>query len=156
MQNKKYYALTINNSDLVKSFKTIDLVYEFIKDFCDVNVIAVERNELNFNIHYHLLVSNLKSDKNVLFNSGYIWYKELETDLEITKYYHYILKDGRYKIYNFLPKELNITTNETWYEKALRLCNQYNSLAELFNDNPDMIKKITQVSKLFYFINNKI
>lgn len=154
MKNKKFYALTINNSELVESLKSIELVYNFIKDYCEVNIIAVERNELNFNTHYHLLVSDLRVDDNILFNSGYIWHKELVSDFDIIKYYHYILKDGRYKTYNLLPKTLNIETNESWYNKALRLCYEYNSLAKLFNDNPDMIKKISQVSKLFDLINN--
>lgn len=150
----KYYAITINNNNLTSEFKSIQKVYQYFSllPTTETIIIAVERNELNENIHYHILV---KSDVPIQsINETYIWWKELETDLDIIKYYNYCKKDGNYKIYKELGLETD--TQDTIYTEILMLVKTYDSLKTLINENPNMIKYLPKVERLFRIFNNKM
>lgn len=149
----KHYAITINNKSLTSEFNSIDKVYRYFSLLpIETVIIAVERNELNQNIHYHILV---KSDVPIQsVNETAIWWKELETELDVIKYYNYCKKDGKYKIY----KELGIKTDtqDTIYTEILMLVKTYDCLKTLINENPNMIKYLPKVERLFKIFNNKM
>lgn len=148
-----YYAITINNKELTNSFNSIDKVYDYFRmlPVGKVIIIAVERNELNKNIHYHILY---KSDVPIQsIDEINIWWKEIKTELEVIKYYNYCKKDGRYKIYNVLG--IKNDTENTIYTELLELVKTYDCLKTLINENPNMIKYLTKLVKLYKIYNNK-
>ncbi len=147
-----YYAVTINNKELTKKYKSIDSVYKELRRWPigEVIIIAVERNEINQNIHYHILY---KSEVPITsINDTYIWWQELETELEVIKYFNYCKKDGKYKIYNELG--IKQDTQNTIYTELLELVKTYDSLKTLINENPNMIKylgKLERLYKIFHY-----
>lgn len=159
INSNRYYAITINNSDLIFEFKltSIDSVRDFIiRNFADIDkkiyTISVERNELNQNIHYHILLSSLGDIND--WHRAFWWCKHIDTDIEIIRYNNYIKKDGLYKVYIPLELEQEITNKDTWYNQALLLIPKYETLKDLFTENPQLIKQIHKVEKLWYIINN--
>ena len=145
-----YYAVTINNQKLVNKFRTIDSVYKHFQYMpITINVIAVERNELNSNIHYHLLIS---AEVPITFSvdNEFIWQKELLTELDIVKYQEYIKKDGKYKIYHAIPLAINSGT--TKYDNMLRDCYSYNNFLEMIKDNPQYIRDIHRLEALWKLV----
>lgn len=147
-----YYAITINNKELTEKYKSIRQVYEqFALMPITVNVIAVERNELNQNIHYHLLINAEVPVKHL--DNEYIWWKELATDVDVLKYQEYIKKEGNYKIYNTISLDSDIHDNSV-YEKMLKACQSYNRFSELIKDNPQYIKDLHKIKLLWDVINN--
>lgn len=157
MNSNHYYAITINTIDVINDYnlKSINSVYDFINKNIDfekeIYTISVERNELNQNIHYHILVSSV-ADINQ-WNKVYWWVKEIDTDIEIIRYNNYIKKDGLYKVYHQLSLENSLINNDTWYNQALELIPKYKSLKDLFKAHPHLIKQIHKVEKLWYIIN---
>lgn len=136
-------AITINNKELVKELKSIDFVYNFLSSMGDVYIIAVERNDLNKNTHYHALIDG---DITFIEKFNNIWSKVIETDIEVLKYIDYIKKDGTFKVYKKLDIESN---NDHWTSVILNLVLKYDSLNQLFHENPRMIKYITYIERLY-------
>lgn len=155
--NNYYYAITINTIEFINEYNLKSINH--VKDFIDKNIeadktvytISVERNELNQNIHYHILVSS--TDEINKWNKVYWWIKEIDSDIEIIRYNNYIKKDGLYKVYHQLSLHNNLINNDTWYNQALELIPKYKSLKELFKENPHLIKQIHKVEKLWNIIN---
>ncbi len=146
-----YYAITINNKELTERFRSIRQVYEHFSLMpITVNIVSVERNEINENIHYHLLISADYPIESV--DSKYIWWKELATDTDILKYQEYIKKDGNYKIYNAISLETQ--EDNTLYTKMLKDCQKYYRFSDLLVDNPHYIKHIHKIKLLWDTINN--
>lgn len=145
-----YYAITINNKELTEKYNSIKQVYEhFSKMPITVNIIAVERNELNKNIHYHLLISADFPIQHI--DNEFIWWKELETDIDVIKYREYIKKDGNYKVYNSITLENQ--KDDTKYHQMLKACQSYNRFSEMIKDNPQFIKDIHKIKLLWDVIN---
>ena len=146
-----YYAITINNQELTKRYNSIALVYqEYSKMPITVYCIAVERNDINQNIHYHLLIG---SEFPITHNDTYYtWWTLIENDVEVIKYYNYIKKDGNYKIYNNLPIKNDENENDI-YSEMLTACKTYNSLKDLINDNPEFIKYLHKLTLLWNIVN---
>jgi len=141
-----YYAITINNEKIVEKYKTIRQVYEkFALMPITVYVIAREKNELNYNIHYHLLVGANVPVTHI--DNEFVWWKELETDIDVLKYQEYIKKDGNYKIYNALA--LDNQVDDTKYHNMLKACQSYNRFSDLIKDNPQYIKYINKLKLLW-------
>lgn len=155
--NNHYYAITINTIEFINEYnlKSINRVKDFIEKNVNADkkiyTISVERNELNQNIHYHILVSS--TDKINKWNKVYWWIKEIDSDIEIVRYNNYIKKDGLYKVYLPLDLEQDILNKDTWYNQALELIPNYKSLKDLFKDNPHLIKQIHKVEKLWNIMN---
>ena len=155
--NNHYYAITINTIDIINEYnlKSINKVKDFIEKNIDADkkiyTISVERNDLNQNIHYHILVSS--TDEINKWNKVYWWIKQIDTDLEVIRYNNYIKKDGLYKAYHPLTLQHNLLNNDTWYNQALELIPKYKSLKDLFNEHPHLIKQIHKVEKLWNIIN---
>ncbi|MEM0173685.1 MAG: hypothetical protein QXI16_04170 [Sulfolobaceae archaeon] len=141
------YAITINNLEVVGTLKTIDSVHELLHRFGTISIIAVERNELNHNIHYHvLLFSDIEYDTIfTVFKSYGMWLKLIDNDFEILKYYDYCKKDGNYKLYHSLDKSLSNSKNV----ELLELIERYESLYALFKDNPHLINKVHIIKALW-------
>lgn len=149
-----YYAITINNKELTEKYKSIRQVYEqFALMPITVNIIAVERNELNENIHYHLLITAEVPITH--FDNQYIWWKELSTDVDVLKYQEYIKKDGKYKLYNTISLDSNIQDN-SFYNKMLKDCQSYNRFSDLIKDNPQYIKDLHKIKLLWEVIHNPL
>lgn len=149
-----YYAITINNKELTSNFSSIDKVYNHFRmlPIGEVIIIAVERNELNENIHYHILY---KSDVPIqTINQINIWWKEISTELEVLKYFNYCKKGGNYKIYSELGISKDI--ENTIYAELLELVKTYDSLKTLINENPNMIKYLAKLERLYKIFNNKL
>ena len=152
-----YYAITINTIDIINEYnlKSINRVKDFIEKNVDADktiyTISVERNELNLNIHYHILVSSV--DDINKWNKVYWWIKEIDSDIEIIRYNNYIKKDGLYKVYHQLNLENSLINNDSWYNQALELIPKYNSLKELFKEHPHLIKQFHKVEKLWNIMN---
>lgn len=146
----KYYACTISARELVQRLSSIDKVYEFFsngyKDF-DIHIIAVERNQINQNQHYHVLAS---SDYGHVYIGN--WVQEIANIDEVKKYFNYCKKDGKYKLYKALPFDTN--DNKSWYERALKGVYQYPNMLELLQAQPDLIKYIHKVRALYDLIYN--
>lgn len=145
--NAYAYAITINNLEVVATLKTIDNVYELLNSFGTISIIAVERNELNQNIHYHILLfSDIDYDIILTICKDYrMWVGLLNTDIEILKYYEYCKKDGNYKLYYSLDKGLSSSKNT----ELLELIERYESLYALFKDNPHLINKVHIIKTLW-------
>lgn len=156
--NNHYYAITINTIEFINEYnlKSINRVKDFIEKNIEsdktIYTISVERNELNQNIHYHILVSS--TDEINKWNKVYWWIKEIDSDIEIIRYNNYIKKDGLYKVYYQLNLQNSLINNDTWYNQALELIPKYKSLKDLFKDNPHLIKQIHKVEKLWCIIKN--
>jgi len=157
MKSDKYYAITINTINVINEYnlKSINSVKDFIEKNVDADktiyTISVERNKLNQNIHYHILVSS--TDEINKWNKVYWWLKEIDSDIEVVRYNNYIKKDGLYKVYNQLSLHNNLINNDTWYNQALELIPKYKSLKELLQEHPHLIKQIHKVEKLWNIIN---
>jgi hypothetical protein len=155
--NDYYYAITINTIEFINEYnlKSINSVKDFITKNIDADktiyTISVERNDLNQNIHYHILVSS--TDDINKWNKVYWWIKEIDSDIEIIRYNNYIKKDGLYKVYNQLSLHNNLINNDTWYNQALELIPKYKSLKQLLQEHPHLIKQIHKVEKLWNIIN---
>jgi hypothetical protein len=155
--NNHYYAITINTIDFINecNLKSINSVYDFINKNIDADkkiyTISVERNDLNQNIHYHILVSS--TDEINKWNKVYWWIKEIDSDIEIIRYNNYIKKDGLYKAYHSLTLQHNLLNNDSWYNQALELIPKYKSLKQLLQEHPHLIKQIHKVEKLWNIIN---
>ncbi len=151
--NNHYYAITINTIDIINecNLKSINNVKDFITNNIDsdkkIYTISVERNELNQNIHYHILVSSTENINK--WHKVYWWVKEIDSDIEIIRYNNYIKKDGLYKVYHQLDLENSLINNDTWYNQVLELIPKYNSLKGLFIEHPHLIKQIHKVEKLW-------
>ncbi len=156
--NNHYYAITINTIEVINEYnlKSINKVKDFITNNIDaekqIYTISVERNELNQNIHYHILVSSTEDINK--WHKVYWWVKEIDSDIEIIRYNNYIKKDGLYKVYHQLNLENSLINNDTWYNQALELIPKYNSLKDLFKEHPHLIKQIHKVEKLWNIIKN--
>lgn len=138
-----YYAVTINRLEQVENLKTIDQVYYLLlTEYEGVNIISAERNQLNENIHYHALCYNELSASPKEHYS-----KIIDNELELEKYYNYVKKDGRFKVF----KALQFDLSDKWYLQALECVksDRYNHFDELISDNPHFIPKINTVSKLW-------
>ncbi len=151
--NNHYYAITINTIEVINEYnlKSINKVKDFITNNIDADkkiyTISVERNELNQNIHYHILVSSTEDINK--WHKVYWWVKEIDSDIEIIRYNNYIKKDGLYKAYHPLTLQHNLVNNDSWYNQALELIPKYNSLKDLFKEHPHLIKQIHKVEKLW-------
>ena len=155
--NNHYYAITINTIDIINEYnlKSINKVKDFIEKNIDADkkiyTISVESNDLNQNIHYHILVSS--TDEINKWNKVYWWIKEIDSDIEIVRYNNYIKKDGLYKVYQQLSLQNSLINNDTWYNQALELIPKYKSLKQLLQERPHLIKQIHKVEKLWNIIN---
>lgn len=148
-----YYAITINNRELTNKYKSIRQVYEqFSKMPITVNIIAVERNFANENIHYHLLIGAEVPVTHI--DNQFIWWKELSTDVDVLKYQEYIKKDGHYKVYNTIELDSNIQDN-TIYERMLIACQSYDRFSDLIKDNPQFIKELHKIKLLWDVLKSK-
>lgn len=146
-----YYAITINNSKLINKYRRIEQVYQHFQQMpITVYIIAVERNEINENIHYHLLIGAEMPITSI--DDEFVWWKELQTDIEVMKYASYIKKDGKYKIYNALALD---NENDTKYHQMLNACQTYNKFSDMILDNPNFIKHIHQLRMLWHVIKTK-
>ncbi len=141
----KFFAITINRKEIIDNLNTLNSAYNWLETFSTVYTLSRETNELNNNTHYHALVSAELENDNFIFSG--VWLKELDNNLEILKYLNYIKKDGKFKIYKRHSVENDI--NEHWTLKALKLVLSYDNLKDLFTDNPDMIKYIYHIEKLY-------
>lgn len=140
-----YYALTVNNLELTEKYKSIDSLYEYLKCFCkDINYIAVERNELNENIHYHILCEDYVDLPDIC--NIYIWNKTIEVADELQKYINYLKKDGHYKVYKIPPF---IFEESRWYERAYSLICSKESLLEVFEADLSLMKYYNQISRMW-------
>lgn len=148
----KYYAITINRSELTKDLKTIKSVENYLRDFCDVYVISVERNELNDNIHYHGLVKASENNDNFMLESS-IWKKQLDNKIDILKYINYIKKEGNFKVYQLT--ELELEQGITWQEKAIQLVEKHDNIRDILTESPEMLKYINHIEKLFIHYKKK-
>lgn len=145
-----YYAITINNQDLTQKYNSITKVYqEYSKMPITVYCIAVERNEINVNTHYHLLIG-LEFPITHLDNQ-YTWWKQIDNDVEVLKYFNYIKKGGNYKIYNNLEINNNVVEN-TIYNEMLIACKTFNNITDLITANPHFIKHIHKLTLLWSII----
>lgn len=155
--NNNYYAITINTIEFINEYnlKSINSVYDFIEKNIEsektIYTISVERNELNQNIHYHILVSSTEEINK--WHKVYWWVKEIDSDIEIVRYNNYIKKDGLYKVYHQLSLQNSLINNDTWYNQALELIPKYKSLKDLLQEHPHLIKQIHKVEKLWNIIN---
>lgn len=155
--NNNYYAITINTIEFINEYNlnSINKVKDFIIKNVDADkkiyTISRERNKLNENTHYHILVSSTEEINK--WNKVYWWIKQIDTDLEVIRYNNYIKKDGLYKAYHPLTLQHNLVNNDTWYNQALELIPKYDSLKELLQDHPHLIKQIHKVEKLWNIIN---
>ncbi|MEM0173885.1 MAG: hypothetical protein QXI16_05200 [Sulfolobaceae archaeon] len=148
-----YYAITVNNKELTEKFKSIKQLYEHFSVMpVTVYTISCERNELNQNIHYHMLIGSKVPVECV--ESHYIWWKELQSDLDVMKYHDYIKKDGNYKVYNTIT--LDNQQDDTKYHQMLRAVQSYNKFGDMIRDNPHFIKDIHKLRLLWEVINNNI
>ena len=149
-----YYAITINNKELTDKYSSIRQVYEqFALMPITVNIIAVERNELNQNIHYHLLISAEVPVTHI--DNQFIWWDELVTDIDVLRYQEYIKKDGNYKVYNTISIDSNIK-EKSYYEVMLIACQSYNRFSDLIKDNPQFIKDLHKLKLLWDVINSPL
>lgn len=149
-----YYAITINNKELTDKYKSIRKVYEqFALMPITVNIIAVERNELNQNIHYHLLITAEVPITHI--DNQFIWWDELVTDIDVLRYQEYIKKDGNYKVYNTISIDSNIK-EKSYYEVMLIACQSYNRFSDLIKDNPQFIKDLHKLKLLWDVINSPL
>lgn len=146
-QNKKYYAITINNKKLTDNLSSINKVYNYLNELnIKTIIISVERNQLNENEHYHILSYNVP--QYILDNVKIVgfWIKELELDIEVLKYYEYVKKDGRFKQYEVL----NIESEQTnIYKIAITKFSEGMELREFFLLFPESAKNIYQIKELF-------
>lgn len=148
-----YYAITINNQELTQKYNSIRKVYEAYANMpITIYCIAVERNELNVNIHYHLLVGSEFPITHL--DNQYTWWKHIENDVEVIKYFNYIKKGGNYKIYNNLEINNNDVENNIYYD-MLTACKTYNTLADLIEANPQFIKHINKLTVLWTIIHKQ-
>lgn len=154
--NFNYYAITINNKELTKELKSIDKVYNFINNIfrfyenTTINIISCERNDLNENIHYHLLLTSINDiDVNdTILSNVNIWVKKILTTDEVILYYDYVKKDGTYKVYT-VPDF--IIKNEKYYNRAFLYwqSNDGSNVDDYLLKYPEDIKYFRNLDRLY-------
>lgn len=141
-----YYAITINNKKLMEDLTSINKAYDFLSPLGMVYIIAAERNDLNYNTHYHALISNDKSPDEMLqiATDNQIWAGNIIEEVELQKYYSYCKKDGKYKLYNKFNVSDTLTNSQ-----IIELVRSYSSLQMLFIDYPELINKVSMIKQLW-------
>lgn len=150
-QSNYYYAVTINNLEVVSGMSKIDDVYDYFMKHYDYTIytISVERNEINNNTHYHLLIGSEIEVKSFDVYNIHCWSDLLKESHDVTQYDLYIKKDGKYKIFN--PH--GFENKKSWYDLALELCISKMPLREMFQKYPHLIKHINKIRVLHEYYN---
>jgi len=95
-------AITINiNAINTFKLKSIESVNDWLSGLgAKVHVISAERTtDGKRNLHYHVMADIDEVTKNYLWQLK-IWNDEVTNELS---YYEYIIKDGKYKVYDYQP-----------------------------------------------------
>lgn len=121
MQENEKVMLTITiNINAINKFKLNSIKHVelfLIENKLIPKVISCERTEQSKNIHYHVLAECPKEMVYDIYKE--LWLNHIFTEVTRNEYayYQYIIKDGNYKTYDYVPQLPDTQTSE--YQRLL-------------------------------------